>query len=224
METVARACPVRSRQATESDGRRRSGSAILRQHNVPLNVIIPMGGLGTNDFTEAGYTVPKPMVPIVGRPMLFWLLDNLELQPSDVVWLGVRRDVDVEFRIEEALRHEYPDLRVEFVFLDFETRGATETLYCILNAMDGGARLRRTIQLDSDTLWFCEARGEARARHLYLTLDASVSRSFGDGERAARSSSPRETVARPRVGHGDSRPTDPARARASSTGSERWGD
>lgn len=152
-----RSCPIR---VSKSDV---SQSATPRASHVALNVIIPMGGLGANEFTEAGYAVPKPMVPIVGRPLLFWLLDNLDLRPGDRVWLGLRRDVEREYGVERAVRLEYPDLDATFVRLDFETRGATETLYCILNAMDEASRGRRTIQLDADTLWFCDVLGGARA-------------------------------------------------------------
>jgi len=116
------------------------------------------------------------MVPIVGRPMLFWLLDNLELRDGDALWFGCRRDVEADFAIERALRHEYPALEMHFVRFDFETRGATETLYCVLSAMPADARSRRTISLDSDTLWFCDVLGGARA----LPPDAGASFYFHD--------------------------------------------
>mmetsp|Transcript_10369 Transcript_10369/g.31220 ORF Transcript_10369/g.31220 Transcript_10369/m.31220 type:complete len:730 (+) Transcript_10369:1-2190(+) len=135
-----------------------------------------MGGLNRNEFTAGGYAVPKPMVPIVGRPMLFWILDNLELQASDSVWLGCKRDVEAEYGIERAVRHEYPTLDVHFVCFDFDTRGATETLYCVLNAMDAKQRSRRTISLDCDTLWFCDVLGGARA----LPPDSGASFYFMD--------------------------------------------
>ena len=96
-----RSCPIR---VSKSDV---SQSATPRASHVALNVIIPMGGLGANEFTEAGYAVPKPMVPIVGRPLLFWLLDNLDLRPGDRVWLGLRRDVEREYGVERAVRLEY---------------------------------------------------------------------------------------------------------------------
>jgi hypothetical protein len=135
-----------------------------------------MGGLGRNEFTNAGYPTPKPMIPVVGRPMLFWLLDNLDLRDTDAVWLGSKRDVEAEYGIEAAVRREYPSLEVHFVRFDFDTRGATETLYCVLNAMDANQRRRRTISLDCDTLWFCDVLGGARA----LPSDTGASFYFHD--------------------------------------------
>ena len=140
-----------------------SAKGLGRGRPVPLNVLLPMGGLESNEFTEAGYRVPKPMVPIVGRPMIFWLIDNLALEDGDHVWMGLQRSVEAKFAIEREVRREYPSLELHVVLIDFETRGVTETLFCILNAMDERSRERRTISLDSDTVWFCDVLGGARA-------------------------------------------------------------
>ena len=177
MEPIS--CPIRvSTQVNAPHSSRRSPqlSAVPRTHDCPLNVVIPMGGLGRNEFTNAGYPTPKPMIPVVGRPMLFWLLDNLDLRDTDAVWLGSKRDVEAEYGIEAAVRREYPSLEVHFVRFDFDTRGATETLYCVLNAMDANQRRRRTISLDCDTLWFCDVLGGARA----LPSDTGASFYFHD--------------------------------------------
>eukprot|EP00965_Chrysotila_dentata_P037436 1245460-Pleurochrysis_carterae.AAC.3 len=61
--------------------------AALRDES-SLNVVIPMGGRG-EAFREAGYSLPKPLIRIAGRPMLCHLLDNLKLRPGDTVWLVV---------------------------------------------------------------------------------------------------------------------------------------
>jgi len=154
MTTSTRMCPVRLP---------RSKNEARKKSQVALNVLVPLGGLNANEFVEAGYRLPKPMVPIVGRPMILWMFDNLELQDGDHVWLGLRRDIEEKFSISSLLKREHPRLEVRVVCFDFETRGATETLYCILNAMDAQSRKRRTISLDSDTLWFCDVLGGARA-------------------------------------------------------------
>ena len=176
MEPIS--CPIRVSTSVNPHSNRRSpqAPAVPRTHDCPLNVVIPMGGLGRNDFTEAGYTQPKPMIPVVGRPMLFWLLDNLDLRASDAVWLGSKREVEAEYGIEQAIKREYPALEVHFVRFDFDTRGATETLYCVLNAMDSTQRQRRTISLDCDTLWFCDVLGGARS----LPPDTGASFYFQD--------------------------------------------
>ena len=34
-----------------------------------MNIVIPMAGLGTR-FSNAGYTTPKPLIDIEGKPMI----------------------------------------------------------------------------------------------------------------------------------------------------------
>jgi NDP-sugar pyrophosphorylase family protein len=41
-----------------------------------LNIVIPMAGRGSR-FTDAGYTQPKPFIPIHGVPMIKVVIDNL---------------------------------------------------------------------------------------------------------------------------------------------------
>ena len=37
-------------------------------------IIIPIGGIGKR-FREHGYVKPKALIPVLGKPILFWLLD-----------------------------------------------------------------------------------------------------------------------------------------------------
>ena len=41
-----------------------------------LNVVIPLAGLGSR-FAKAGYTLPKPLIPVHGVPMIRLVIDNV---------------------------------------------------------------------------------------------------------------------------------------------------
>ena len=41
-----------------------------------INLVIPMAGLGSR-FQKEGYTVPKPFLPVFGKPMYRWVIDNM---------------------------------------------------------------------------------------------------------------------------------------------------
>ena len=41
-----------------------------------LQIVIPMAGRGSR-FANAGYTTPKPLIPLGGRPMIQWVIDNI---------------------------------------------------------------------------------------------------------------------------------------------------
>lgn len=67
--------------------------------------------------------------------MIFWLLDNLEFRHEDTLWIGVQRSLCSDFAVEARLRKEYPSLDLRMVLLDFQTRGAAETLFIMLQVI-----------------------------------------------------------------------------------------
>ena len=42
-------------------------------------LLIPLGGLGIR-FKNEGYKKPKPLIKANGKPIIFWLLDNLNIK------------------------------------------------------------------------------------------------------------------------------------------------
>lgn len=49
--------------------------------NKKLNVLIPMAGAGTR-FQQSGYTFPKPLIEVHGKPMIQVVVDNLNLDAN----------------------------------------------------------------------------------------------------------------------------------------------
>jgi NDP-sugar pyrophosphorylase family protein len=45
----------------------------------PLQIVIPMAGRGSR-FAQAGFTDPKPLIPVGGQPMIQWVIDNVRPQ------------------------------------------------------------------------------------------------------------------------------------------------
>ena len=41
-------------------------------------IVIPLGGIGKR-FADLGYTDPKPLIKVLGKEIVFWVLDNLKL-------------------------------------------------------------------------------------------------------------------------------------------------
>jgi HAD superfamily hydrolase (TIGR01509 family) len=48
---------------------------------VTFHVVIPMAGEGSR-FKEAGFTIPKPFIPVGGKPMIQWVIENMI--PKDI--------------------------------------------------------------------------------------------------------------------------------------------
>jgi dTDP-glucose pyrophosphorylase len=52
-----------------------------KPHMNNLNVLIPMAGRGSR-FAAAGYTFPKPLIDIRGKPMIQWVVENVGIKAN----------------------------------------------------------------------------------------------------------------------------------------------
>lgn len=115
--------------ATLHPGQLRNGTVTGSDasNSEPLNVVIPIGGIGSR-FAKQGYRYPKPLINIVGRPMLLWLIDNLSLRSSDTLWMAVNEEIDNEFRIGQLIKKTFPKIDFRLLRLRHQTKGASETV------------------------------------------------------------------------------------------------
>jgi len=59
-----------------------------------INIVVPMAGHGSR-FANAGYTDPKPLIPIGGRPMIEVVIENLRpSQPHRFIFLCQQAHLD----------------------------------------------------------------------------------------------------------------------------------
>ena len=59
-----------------------------------LNIVVPMAGRGSR-FSEAGYLLPKPLIPVKGIPMISLVIENLRPTiPHRFVFLCLREHLE----------------------------------------------------------------------------------------------------------------------------------
>ncbi|KAH8819501.1 capsule biosynthesis phosphatase [Xylogone sp. PMI_703] len=120
-----------------------------------LNIIVPIGGIGSR-FAREGYRFPKPLINIVGRPMILWMIDNLSIKPGDTLWMAINEEVDDEFRIGQLVAKSFPKIDFRLLRLRHQTKGASETLYIVSQSMSQDHLRRRTVSLDCDTIYWAD--------------------------------------------------------------------
>lgn len=89
-------------------------------------IIIPLGGMG-NRFRNAGYKKPKPLINVMGKPIIFWLLDNLKLEKINMVIMPYNNILE-KYHFESLLKKKYPKINFLFISLKDQTEGATESI------------------------------------------------------------------------------------------------
>jgi capsule biosynthesis phosphatase len=91
-----------------------------------VNSIIPLGGIGER-FKKEGYLFPKPLIKILGKEIIFWLIDNLNHQLIKHILIPYNNEL-VQYNFEDLLKKKYPKLQFIFYILDKQTEGPAETL------------------------------------------------------------------------------------------------
>jgi HAD superfamily hydrolase (TIGR01509 family) len=86
-----------------------------------LNVLIPMAGAGSR-FEKAGYTFPKPLIDIKGKPMIQIVSDNLNIE-ANFIFL-VQKNHREKYNLDTLLNLIVPNCTI------VEVNGLTEGAAC----------------------------------------------------------------------------------------------
>ena len=87
-----------------------------------LNVLIPMAGAGSR-FAKAGYTFPKPLIDVNGKPMIQVVVENLGLEANYI--FVVQKDHREKYHLDTMLNLIAPNCKI--VEVDGITEGAACT-------------------------------------------------------------------------------------------------
>ncbi|MGZ5440338.1 MAG: glycosyltransferase family 2 protein [Thermoanaerobaculia bacterium] len=106
----------------------------------PATILIPLAGRGSR-FVEAGYTEPKPFIPVFGRPMVWWALQTfasvLRDDAARVLFIVHERDRDYE----KQLRALHSSARISVITIAADTRGQAESALAARPHVDADAPL-----------------------------------------------------------------------------------
>lgn len=116
-------------------------------------IIIPIGGIGKR-FKENGYEKPKALINIYGKPIISYLLDNLDTDNIDYIFIPYNKEYK-SYRFEDLLIKNYPKINFKFLCLENNTRGAAETINIGINNLKEEGDIP-VLCLDSDNFYTCD--------------------------------------------------------------------
>lgn len=114
-----------------------------------MNIIIPLGGKGER-FKKANYDLPKPLIKIFEKEMIFYVLDNLKLNKDDKIFIIYHDNLE-EYNFENIILNNYP--KINLIKLNKQTLGATETLLYGINHIKNVSPYIKCFILDCDTFY-----------------------------------------------------------------------
>jgi HAD superfamily hydrolase (TIGR01509 family) len=101
-----------------------------------LNVLIPMAGAGSR-FQQAGYTFPKPLIDVKGKPMIQVVVDNLNMDANYI--FVVQKEHREMYNLDTLLNLITPNCKI--VEVDGMTEGAACTTLLAKEHIDNDAPL-----------------------------------------------------------------------------------
>lgn len=121
-------------------------------------IIIPIGGVGAR-FQLEGYTRPKPLLNVLGVPMITHVLDNLKTTQQDTIYIIYNGDLD-KFMFGDLIRHKYP--KIKLIKIDNRTRGASETVAMCLRQLSDSELSQKIMTVDCDTFYVTDVVSKFR--------------------------------------------------------------
>jgi HAD superfamily hydrolase (TIGR01509 family) len=99
----------------------------IDNYNIPwidnnINILIPMAGKGSR-FAKAGYTFPKPLIEIKGKPMIQWVIESLNISGNYI--FIIQKEHQNKYNIKSLLNTLKPNCKI--IELDKITKGAACT-------------------------------------------------------------------------------------------------
>jgi len=113
-----------------------------------MNIIIPIGGKGER-FLNCGYKEKKPLISILGKPMIYYVLDNLKITNDDKIFIIYYDIEDCLFKNE--ILKKYPNINL--VKINYQTKGAAETIFEGLKIIKNLTNNQKTMLFDCDTFY-----------------------------------------------------------------------
>jgi dTDP-glucose pyrophosphorylase len=101
-----------------------------------MNILIPMAGAGSR-FAAAGYTFPKPLIDVKGKPMIQVVVDNLNIDATYIY--VVQKEHREKYNLDTLLNLITPDCKI--VEVDGLTEGAACTTLLAKELIDSDTPL-----------------------------------------------------------------------------------
>ena len=134
-----------------------------------LHIIMPMAGEGSR-FRDAGWTTPKPLIELKGKPLFVRAIESVKVPGVEMKYSFIVRTEHIDlYGIDKSIKAILPDAQVYSV--EKTTRGAVET--CMI-AEENIADSEAVVVMDCDLEF--RSPGYRRLIENALSMDAELAR------------------------------------------------
>jgi HAD superfamily hydrolase (TIGR01509 family) len=134
-------------------------------------VLIPLGGKGLR-FRNKNIMIPKALVHVENKPIIYWLLDNdyFENPAIEYIYIPYHRDY-ISHDFESILNNRYPKLNFKFLPLPEDTKGAAHTVNIALMHLKESSEMDKpVICIDADNFYKTDIISTWNGRNMIFTF------------------------------------------------------
>jgi NDP-sugar pyrophosphorylase family protein len=137
-----------------------------------MNIIIPLGGKGER-FRKEGYTLPKPLIKVLNKEILFHVLDNINITYEDHIFIIYNKELDNDY-FSNIITLKYPYIKL--IKLPYDTKGAAETINIGIKEIIYNKHHDKTILIDGDTFYTSDIITKFRNTNIYNAVYYTINR------------------------------------------------
>jgi HAD superfamily hydrolase (TIGR01509 family) len=130
-------------------------------------IIIPLNGIGQR-FKDNNYVFPKALINVCGKEIIFHLLDNLNLNKIEYVYIPYNQEYK-KYNFENIIKTRYPHIIFKFYCVENNTKGAAETINIALNYLNETRNLP-VICIDCDNFYLCDIISKWNGNNIIFTF------------------------------------------------------
>ena len=112
-------------------------------------IIIPLGGTGQR-FKDNTH-IPKALIPVFGKPIISWLLDNLFIK-NHTIYIPYNYN-EYKNKLMDFLKKKYKNINFIFFPIYKNTKGASETIKLLLESFSNNQLDEPVISIDADNFY-----------------------------------------------------------------------
>ena len=131
-------------------------------------ILIPLGGIGDR-FKKNSYNLPKALINILGKPIIYYLLENLNIKENTTIYIPYNMEYN-NYRFEDRLIKDFPNLKFKFLCLHKNTDGAADTINIALNNIKD-ENDQEVICLDGDNFYSTDIIDEWNGENKIFTFN-----------------------------------------------------
>lgn len=137
-----------------------------------MNIIIPLGGKGER-FKSEDYHYPKVLTNVLGKPIITWVINSLNISTNDYVTIIYNYILD-HYNFQDILRKEYKHINFNFIKLPYQTSGPVETILYGLSKLPSNVLDEKMIIHDGDSFIKQNTfESNVNRNEIYYTIDTN---------------------------------------------------